>query len=123
MRASHHQHLEFQSMLNIRNIGPHLERRGFLTLLAAPFVAPALAKAAASKSQLASLGVMVEGMAFEIAPYHPVDASNFSFDRDITFGVKRWQDHGVIYDGIDRDSLDVPNRLFGASINADGDAI
>ena len=106
-----------------------MERRGFLTLLAAPFVAPALAKAAASQSPLPSLGqwvgfnfVEVPGAAFEIAPYQGVENS-FSFDRDVSFGVKVLRDRGAIYSALDRANFDVPNRLFGASINADGDAI
>lgn len=63
-------------------------RRGFLSLLcAAPFAAPAIAKAAAAEQYGRVIGRLSVG-SITIADYTPAAVSSFNFDRDVSWGIK-----------------------------------
>jgi hypothetical protein len=95
-------------------------RRGFLGLLAAaPLVAPVIAKEMAA-SQYAS-GSTFEPLYLDFMKFAPGE-------RLYSFGIEPVRD-GLISPNEMRQMLDlppigdIPNRLYGARINSDGDAV
>jgi hypothetical protein len=101
-------------------------RRGFLgALVAAPIAAPALAKEALAPRHRFASGGLVRGMGKTEALSLSVDTSEFRFLVD-RFEIAKANCMDTYYravTGSDGSAQVVPNRLYGAEINQQGEAI